>query len=218
MGSQRTSSTLVSDLITKVRYLIHEVLTTAGEDSDAFWKDDEDIIPAIHDGVQDIATRTGCLEETEEIDLASNTVEYSITSTTYIAVNAVVYTDANGKKAGLKRGTPTHIGHEGQEDKPEYWYEFDGKVGVYPMLSARTTEDIKLYMLSLPAAITATTDTIPTPAHYDVALKYYVAAMMFLKDRQISRYDGLMSLYYKILDRYRADFNEQVKESEDVVK
>jgi len=218
MGSQTTSSTTVADFITDVRYLINEPLDTAGEDSDAFWKDDEDLLKYINDGCRDIATRTGCLEETESVTLVASTLEYTISSTTYMVVQAVIYTDASGDKKGLKRGTPTHVGHEGQDDVPEYWYEYDGKVGIYPVLSSVTTETATLYMTTLPAELTTTTDTIPTPAHYDVTLKYYVAAQAFLKDRQISRYDGLMSQYYKIIDRYRADFNEQVKESEDVVK
>jgi hypothetical protein len=154
----------------------------------------------------DIVSRTHCLEATESINLASSTIEYSVTST-YLTVKAVHYVDASSNVWALKKGSPSSVGQNIGADAPMYWYEWGGKVGVYPTIT-RTTETITVYYITRPTAI-ASSANVTTPAIYDTALTYYVAAHAHLKDRQTGRYAQMMGLYLQELERLRGDLTEQ---------
>uniref|UniRef100_A0A6M3IZY7 Uncharacterized protein n=1 Tax=viral metagenome TaxID=1070528 RepID=A0A6M3IZY7_9ZZZZ len=123
-GSQQTSSTLASTIITNARYYLNE--TTA-----SFWTDAELLI-WVNAGTKDIVSRTRCLESSESISLLANTTEYTITGP-YIDISTVVYNDINGVKKGLVRKNPQSIGHSTDID-PTWWYEWNGKLGIFPPL------------------------------------------------------------------------------------
>ncbi len=203
-GSQQTSSTPASTIITNARYYLNEEAGAANE----FFSDTE-LLRWVNDGMRDIAAKSHCTETTESVDLAADTVEYSLT-TNYIAVKGVVYINADGESLGLLEGNVRSIG-EPDSEEPAYWYEYAGKVGVYPALASRTTETVTVYLVTRPSDISSSAD-ITTPAVYDTALTLYVVAQGFLKDRKFGSYAQIMSLYQGEIDRYRAEFNEFIRE------
>jgi len=203
-GSQDVSSATAATIITNARYYLNESAAS-------FWSAAE-LLVYVNDGTRDIVSRTRCLEATESIDLANDTLEYTITEN-YIDVTAVHYVDANGDIKALKRGHPDDVGNVnmfGATEEPEYWYEWGNKIGVYPVLVTRTSQTITVYYVSLPADV-ASDAAVKTPAYLDRALTLYVAAQAFLKDRQLGRHAALMQEYHAELDRFRQDFNVMMK-------
>lgn len=203
-GSQQTSSTAASTIITYARYYLNE-------SSADFWSDAE-LLAWINQGTMDIVSRTRCLESTETITLASSTVEYTISSS-YIDISTVTYTDSDGNTKGLQKSNPQTIGHP-RDTEPAFWYEWNGKVGIFPALSSRTTEVATAFYVSTPSALTATSDTIVVPAIYDRALTLYVAAQALLKEEQYGKSARLMGEYLAEIDRFRTDFVDRPKEPE----
>lgn len=197
-ASQQTSSTLASTIIDRAESLVN--------DSENDLSSPAEMLVWLNDGMVDIVSRTHCLEATESIDLATNTIEYSVTST-YLTVKAVLYVDADGNKWALKKGSPSSVGQNTAVTIPTYWYEWAGKVGVYPTIT-RTAETITVYYVTRPTAIVST-DSITIPAVYDNALTLFVAAQAHFKDRQTGRYAQLMGLYLQELARLRSDLTEQ---------
>ena len=123
-GSQQTSSTAASTIIVNARYYLNE-------SSASFWSDTE-LLVWVNQGTMDIVGRTRCLENSEAVSLLANTVEYSITGP-YIDITTVLYNDYNGVKKGLVRKNPQSIGHS-RDLEPSWWYEWNGKVGIFPAL------------------------------------------------------------------------------------
>ena len=133
-GSQQTSSTLASTIITNARYYLNEATAS-------FWADAE-LLVWVNQGTMDIVGRTRCLESSEAVTLVPNTVEYSITGP-YIDIATVVYNDANGEKKGLVRKNPQSIGHS-TDNVPTWWYEWNGKVGIFPALPLITNAGLAI--------------------------------------------------------------------------
>ena len=196
-ASQQTSSTTAATIIDRAESLVN--------DTDNDLSSTAEMLVWLNDGMVDIASRTHCLEATESIDLATSTLEYSVTST-YLTVKAVLYVDSDGNSWALKKGSPASVGQNVAADAPQYWYDWAGKIGVYPTIT-RTTETITVYYITRPTAITSS-DNITIPAIYDNALTLYVAAQAHFKDRQTGRYAQLMGLYLQELARLRGDLNE----------
>jgi hypothetical protein len=209
-ASQNTSSTTGATLITQVRYLLNDTGT------DPFW-DDAELLRWVNDGIEDVANKTHSLENTESISLVADTIEYSITSTTYIAIKGVHYVDVSADSVALKHGTPTMVGRLAEDYEtspiPVFWYDWNGKVGIYPSLSSVSTETVTLYLVELPAAI-ASNGTIPTPKIFDNALRAFVLSRAYYKDRQYAKSAQWLGIYNSEVNRYRQDFIEQPKEVE----
>lgn len=157
-GSQQTSSTAASTIITRARYYLNET-------SASFWSDTE-LLAWINQGTVDIGARTQCLESSESVTLAANTYEYSI-SGTYIDLATVVYNDSSGAKKGLTRKNPQSVGSVRNVGEPVYWYEWAGKVGVFPMIPVITSAGL---------AIGSTTTNVST-----TAFAYYINGTIYTK-------------------------------------
>ena len=196
-GTQQASGLLASNIVTQVRANISE--PTAG-----FWTD-EQIVQWINDGIRDIVKRTGCFQAIEAIDLVSGQVEYSITTANYTTILAVHYIDVNGNTNGLELSSPIMVGRAEDVEEPEYWYDWAGKIGVFPAVPTRTTETINVYLIPTPALIISS-DAIPTPEPYDTALSIYVTAKAWAKDRQSAKYAQAMQVYEAEMTRLKADF------------
>ncbi|MBW1983369.1 MAG: hypothetical protein JRI53_01510 [Deltaproteobacteria bacterium] len=194
-GSQQASSTLASAIIVNARAYLNEATAT-------FWTDVE-MLQWLNDGLVDLVGRSHCLEDTEDINLVANQVEYSITST-YLVVKAVRYVDSNDIERGLKTGKPAEVGWIENVQVPVHWYDWAGEIGVYPTLSSVTSEKVTLYLVTRPTAI-ASGVAVPTPAIYDKALTLYIVAQAWAKDRQMSKYGQAIGRYHAELDRYRQD-------------
>lgn len=204
-ASQQTSSTTAQTIINRAKDLLN------GDDDDIF--NDTEMLSWVNDGHVDIVARSHALQTTESVNLVADTIEYSL-STTYSTVLAVQYNDASGNVYALQPGTPAGVGVDVTLSYPKYWYEWAGKIGVYPSLSSVTTETVTVYIITRPTAITLT-DNITVPAIYDKALTYYVAAQACWKDRQTARYAQLMQMYLNEIALYRADLNEIKEESQE---
>ena len=124
-GSQQTSTTPASTIITYARWYLNET-------AEDFWEDDE-LLVWINQGTMDIAARTRSLESSESVTLLVNTIEYAIAGD-YIDLVTVIYNDVNGKQKGLIRKNPQSIGYMKDVGEPVYWYEWAGTVGIYPTL------------------------------------------------------------------------------------
>jgi len=133
-GSQQTSSTLASTIITNARYYLNEATAS-------FWADAE-LLVWVNQGTMDIVGRTRCLESSEAVTLLANIVEYTVTGP-YIDISTVIYTDVNGVKKGLVRKNPQSIAHSTDID-PTWWYEWDGKIGIFPTLSLVTNAGLAI--------------------------------------------------------------------------
>ena len=194
-GSQQTSSTLASAIIVNARQYLNEPTAT-------FWTDAEMLV-WLNNGMVDIVNRSHCFETTEDINLVADQVEYSITET-YVVVKAVQYVDSDSAERGLLPGKPSDVGVIENVSQPVYWYDWGGKIGIYPVLSSVTTEKVTLYLVERPVAIAAGV-AVTTPAIYDTALTLYIVAQAWAKDRQMNKHAGTMQLYHAELDRYRQD-------------
>ena len=126
-ASQGTSSTAASTVIDRAEVWLN--------DSDnRFWSAGE-LLQWLNEGMIDIVTRSHCLEATETVFLDTNTVEYTISST-YLTVDAVQYVDADHKIYGLIKGSPASVGQNVAVEIPAYWYDWGGKIGIYPALTS----------------------------------------------------------------------------------
>jgi len=202
-GSQQTSSTSASSIITNARYYLNE-------DVADFWTDTE-LLAWLNDGLIDIAGKTRAMETTENVTLQTSTLEYAL-STSYLTIAGAVYLSGTTYYKALERGSIHDVGRFEDIGEPEFYYEWAGSIGLYPLADSGVTGDtVIVYLIERPSAVTAD-QNVPTPAYYDKALTLYVAAQAFLKDRQLARYGSLMDLYHAELERYRADFGEQPKE------
>ena len=202
-ASQTTSSSTASDLITKIRYILNEPTAY-------FWTDAE-LASYLNDAVYDVVARTRCLETQETLSLTSGTSQYSL-STSYIAIKGAIYYNGTTYK-GLIPGEIKSYGHSEDIEEPEFYYDWNNKVELYPDPNTSGTSLI-VYLLKKPTGISATTSSIETPAIYDRALVLYSSAQAFYKDNQFAKGGRLMAEYFEELNRYRVDFVEPVvKES-----
>ena len=200
-GSTQTSNTFTNTVITNARYILNET-------SESFWSDTE-LLSWLNDGILDIVTRTGCLENTEDLTLVANTLEYTLVAD-YIAIKGVAY-KTSGIHKGLRRIEPNNIEHTEDVDEPVEWWEWDGKIGVSPLPSATVAGDyLVVHFIDLPTTVTIT-DNVLVPAVYDKALTYFIVAKGHIKERRADKATQYMRNYTAELDRYRMDFGEKVK-------
>ena len=76
---------------------------------------------------------------TTDLDADNTTVTYVGSDIgSYIDLETVIYNNVNGVEKGLIRKNPQSIGHMPKIGEPAYWYEWDGKVGIYPAPSTIT--------------------------------------------------------------------------------
>lgn len=190
--------------------VIEDVRAYLNEDTEDFYKDAQ-LLQWINDGQQDIAAKALCTEVTEDISLTPNTIEYTPT-TDYIAVLAAIYTNASGVKEALK---PSNIRSVGEEDStvPGYFYDFGGKVGVYPALTSVTSESVTFYFVQRPSVLTQG-DTISIPALYTKALTLYVVSQAMIRDKR--DWTSIYNAYLQEIAQYRQNLSSADKQQEKV--
>ena len=197
-GSQTVSSTTASDIINNAEVYLND---TAND----FWSAAE-LLVLLNDGALDIVSRTRCLEGSESINLTNGTIEYSVTGP-YIAITAVLYDDGEADPKWLTRWLIRDFDNLTIRDvgEPKYWYEWSGKVGVFPPVDTVDNETITVYYVSRPTDVTSGQNVL-VPAQYDKALTYYIVfnALMKHRSRQ-DEYQKYVELYLQELDRFRTD-------------
>jgi hypothetical protein len=198
-GPQGTSSTTGTAMIARARTLLNEPAANARRWSEA------QMLEFLNAGMIDLALKAKCYQTSEAVTLVANTVEYTPTTTTYIEVADVKINPASGSAFGLKRGNIRSVGAEpGTHTTPKFWYEYNGKVGIYPAYSAVTTETATVYLVNRPAAIAAGSNVL-TPAALDQALVYYITAQALLRDRRPQEASNYLTMYQQEVDLYRKD-------------
>lgn len=189
-GSQQLSSTTGTVFIADVREDYNDTTTTHFTAAE--------MLEFLNDGMVDIANKSHCLQATEAVTLVANTVEYAI-STNYVDVVWAIYNPATGSKKGLVRGSINDVGMVqgagfGDTGEPAFWYEFAGKIGIYPPLATVTTQTVTAYLATRPTAIAAGSN-ITIPASYENALKLYMLSRMALKDKATELYTAIYTQY-----------------------
>lgn len=127
-GSQQVSSTTAQTIIDDARYYLNDT-------SEDFWTNEE-LMVWLNAGIVNIAARARCLDVTETINLVKDQLEYSITED---CVGVAVATYNEGK--GLIKGSPASVGHCADLAESAYWYEWNDKVGIYPVYSGSSAAD-----------------------------------------------------------------------------
>lgn len=201
-GGATASGKTVANLITEVRYILNESASATGK----MWSDTE-LTVWINDAVRNIVARTHCLESgnTRHV-LSSGTSEYPLSSN-YIFVKGVIYQSGATTYKALKKGKILDVGNVTGEE-PASYYEFNGKVGIYPLADSDNTtvtgNTIYILTTTLPSTLTGTS-SIPTPASFDRAILFYVASQATLKDQQQDRSAWYFNQYASEIDRFRVD-------------
>jgi len=88
-GSQQTSSTLASTIITNARMYLNDTTAT-------YFNSDAEMLVYLNDGTMDIVARTHCLESTTDKTLQLDTIVYPISSA-FIVIKYVLYRSFNEK-------------------------------------------------------------------------------------------------------------------------
>lgn len=207
-GSQTRSGKSADDIITEARQILNE--TTA-----SFWTATE-MLSWINEGMLDIVSKTHCLEDTATIILSGNTKAYTWTGTSnYLTIdpNGVFYQDKDTSKYTVLTNNKSIIGDVSDTGPPRYWYEFGGKVHVWPVpTTSHSGSTIFVDYVFIPDGCATSGFAIETPEIYDPALVSYVVSRAFLKKRKPEA-NIYIQLYDQMINRYRADFIEEPKES-----
>lgn len=193
-AGQQTSYTAAQTIIDNARNILKE--TTA-----SFWTD-ASLLIYLNMGVQDIASKTGCLDLSYTVTLSSGTSEYSIESgTSYFAIKTAIYQSGTSTFKGLKQGNPQSMGHAAQNiGEPVFWYAMSDKIGIYP--SPASSGNTVYALLSQRPISIGLTNTIPLPALYDNTLTFWIVAMALFEDRKMQLGNNFMTLYSNDIKYY----------------
>jgi hypothetical protein len=141
-------------------------------------------------------------QDTDTIILTSD-LEYA-TATDYIAIETVIYTNADGVKKALVKDSPKNVGRVDDPGEPVYWYEWDGKVGVFPVLATPTGETVTVYLVPLPADLELRS-TLDTPHILDLALEYFIASQALVKEKKYTASAHMLAMCDDEVKKARLD-------------
>jgi hypothetical protein len=200
-GSQFTPTTTGDEIITRARQLVNEATAS-------FW-DDTMMIQWVNDGIMDITGKTWCTGGTpEDVTLINDTLEYAL-SNDYITIITCMYrSDGTNASKSLLRGHPEMVGHVPDPGEPVYWYEFHGKVGIYPTMTAVGSADVQVYQVAAPAIITGT-GNIPIPAFLEDALILHVVYKALFRDNESAVAQATKEMYDKEIALYARELLEK---------
>ena len=121
-GSQQTSTTLASVIITNARMYLNDTTTT-------YFHSDAEMLVYLNNGTMDIVARTHCLEAIEAETLVADTMAYAL-GDAFIVIKAVVYDDVKALRKGSIESLGDVLGTTGE---PVYWTQWGSSVLVYPV-------------------------------------------------------------------------------------
>jgi len=185
--------------------ILTEVRNILGEPSAVFWSDNE-INEWIDQAAVDISSKAMCVEASGTLTLASGTLEYT-EPTDCIKVYAVLVSNR-----GLLKIHPRQLGNatETSSGTPNYFYHFNGKIGVYPVPSAAGSATV-LYSKE-------TDDITDVPDEYQPYAILFAAAKAKIKDQKFDQANTLMVQYLNSLIFHRQDLYERGVDSKDMLR
>lgn len=197
-GSNQTSTTLASTIITNARMYLNDTTAT-------YFHTDAEMLVYLNNGTMDIVSRTHCLEAIESDTLVENQMTYTLTDD-YIVVKAVIFNDLKA----LRKGRIEDFGDiAGEASEPVYWTQWESKVLVYPIPDATAAgKSIDVYTIKRPASV-ASGVAVLVPAYYDKALTLFIVSQALKKDAKYAQSNAVLAEYMAELDRFRADFSYQ---------
>jgi hypothetical protein len=185
---------------TQVRALLSEA-------SASFWTDDE-IDNWIKEAVEDISSRSGCIQTSDTISLVTGTYEYATTDggtsvADVIDVLGIIYVvttditgDTNQRFLGLVPISPSDVKSIPLVDSgpPKYYYVSGDKVGILPLPTATENgQTIRIYY-------TTPSQTIgDLPNEYQSLTFWYAAAMAYKKEHRYTEADKFYQMYLQKL-------------------
>ena len=96
--------------------------------------------------------------------------------------------------------------------EPIKYYEFEDKIGVYPVLASITTETVRVYLSKQATIGVSLTSSIETPAILDTAIISFIAAMWERKRKHYAASAQAMAFFdaevYKARTEFYPGFNE----------
>jgi len=203
--AQTVSGKTPADLILDSRYLVNDADSDAG-----YFASDTEFLSWFNQARFAVCRDGHGIQETEDIDLATATVNYTPVND-YIDIVGVHYINTSSASKALLRGNINKIGHIYDVNEPTYWDEFDGQLWIYPALDARTTETIKAFQISMPNSTLALTDSIDTPAIFDLSITYFMAAQYYFKEEKYSSHAQMMAKFDEIMYANRLELNDAKK-------
>lgn len=203
----KASGVLASAIITRAR-------TKLSEASAIRWSD-ADLLQLLNDGQNDVCGKTLSYQGSESVTLVANTIEYTPTGAFYKIIGAVL-NPASGTPWGLIKSNLSSRGSS-QDDVPRYWYEFAGKIGIYPAYTAVTTQTATVYYGKQPTTLISS-NALLTPAVFDLAITNYIVAMAFLLDGQTELGTAFYNLYLSDIAPYRQDLSQVDNETAEPVR
>jgi hypothetical protein len=206
-----TSGKTVSDITTDVRRQFNEYTAV-------FLDDTSDIVDWINYATYDIVSKTHCLQNTMAIPLASGTTEYLWSGVSdYITIKGVIYDSTNGIKSLLKTDLQS-IGYTPNTGPPQYWYEWNSRLGVYPTPDpSRSGHSIYVYYVPQTVEYVTGTSDVVTPAIYDNSIVNYIMYKALMKDKKYQEAGNYLTEYNNTLQQYRVDLVDKPKEPRQVV-
>lgn len=208
-ADRTTSGVTLGGLVTEVRSFIVEPT--------ASFVSDLEIETWINKAVMNVVAWSRCMTGSTQFVLDTGVTEYEMLDN-YVAVTGVQYQSGATKFRSLK---PTNVNQRDRVakgfDKPEFFYEDNGVVGILPLkdTDTHTATGNTIYVLYVPLqSKLETPDAIPTPADYDELIVYYATWHAFLKKQFYTSAAIFKTLYREEIDRYRQDLVYKPKKGE----
>jgi hypothetical protein len=106
------------------------------------------------------------------------------------------------------QGNPNSVGHVpgiSETGEPVWWYDWAGKLGVYPTPNASVSgNSVYVYYIKRPSTATLTSG-VSVPAHFDKALTLYVVTQALYVDKRYDLGAYFENKYKEELALYRLD-------------
>ena len=190
-----------SDIAAYVRALLAEPNAVFfGDDEIGNWKEQ---------ACMDISSKALCYETSEPIALLDDTLEYTKPGGC-LRVYACLF-----ENKGLYRIHPRQIGHasEMKSGPPEFYYDFAGKVGFYPVCDEANAEKNVTVLFSK-----LTDDICDIPIEYRLYAVLYVFYRALIKARKYASARIIVKIYLRNLLFHRQDLYERGVDTREMMK
>jgi hypothetical protein len=205
-GTQTTSSSTVADIIDRLEQDVNHETDDGGFYSDA------EAVEWINEAVQIALTYGRLMETSEDVTLANGTMSYSLTAS-HFDIESVLHDNGDStdkhRYRFLSKVDPrlmTDSQKISAAGRPQFWWQWDDGLYLWPVPGAdEDGETVQVFLIEKPDALTATTDSIPTPYYLDSTILLYAKAKYHEKQEKETRGTYYRNLFYQELERYRVE-------------